>query len=477
MKPLERALDLPQRLYKALTAWVIPPDADYEERWRASTGVGILMTCIALLTPVSLFNLVISPRVAGLSMGLVLVLLLGTLIHKWTGQVRWGVYTIATIVWLGTAWMAVHKGGLLSAPLNWVPLASLGIVLMLGRSHGSLFWTLMMSAQPILFVLLVDPEAWPEAVGPPWSYALMRAGVCWCAYWLASVLETRRWRAYQTLYQSERSLRATHREMSLLLDHAAQGFVTLDKRGALCGGHTAALERWFGPLPVGLPFARMLARVDRETAQRWRKLWRTQPRSPSSLPRSLHTQSLQLELRYQPLAGAGDCPGDPCLLVILTDITQDQLQHQAETQRRELIALYTQAIERPEEAGQFWEQGQALVRQLQSNPEAEQQEALLRHLEALAQRHSADALVVACQRALETGHTRHATRAFRRAEAAAAPWLEQQRSKAVSIAAADLRELRLLLQTQADHREVQGFFLEKIRRRDQRRSPHAGRTG
>lgn len=475
MNHLLRAMTLPEHLYERLCAWVIPTRADYEERWRARIGVGILMSSMALMTLVSLFNLVISLRVAMMSLFFVSILVLGTLVHKWTGQVRWGVYTIATITWLGTSWLALHKGGLQGAPLNWAPLATLGIVLMLGRTHGSLLWTLLFSTQSFLFVLLVDPATWPESMGPPWTYALMRAGICWAAFWMAGLLEKQRWRAYQTLYESQQRLQSTHREMTLLLDNAEQGFVTLDQRGALCGDHTAALERWFGPITVGMPFEQMLARCDVDLARRWRQVWDKQAHQQDLLPQRLHSQERTLTLRYQPLAGSPECCSH--LLVILTDITQDQLQHEAERQRREVIALYADAMRDPARAMDFWDHAEALIQELHNNPASHQQRWLLRQLEDLAQRRQADALVRGCQQALETGHTRHATRAFRRAQAAVAPWLERQRGQDVLLSAEHLRELRLLLQTQAEHEEIQDYFLHSLTRRDQKRSPPAGRTG
>lgn len=136
-----------------------------------------------------------------------------------------------------------------------------------------------------------------------------------------------------------------NRDMALILDNVAQGFVTIDLEGVLGAERSSILDRWFGSPRPGATVFDYLVPGDSHT-QGWFELGLSDLRDGlmppelviDQLPRQLTVGERTLQLQYRPI-------GEPvaALLVVVTDITSEMARQRAEASTRELFSAVEKA--------------------------------------------------------------------------------------------------------------------------------------
>ena len=163
-------------------------------------------------------------------------------------------------------------------------------------------------------------------------------------------------------------LDARNRDMRLVLDHVAQGFLTLDRERRSFGGALAhvfeqlvfAYERGDGETLFDV-FERVVPGVRRAVAGSWDEV--TAGIMPLALtleqmPRVLEVDARQHTVEYMPI-GEGDSPER--FLVVVTDVTAEVNRERAERDRRESMELFERLLADRTAVDTFFEEGAALT--------------------------------------------------------------------------------------------------------------------
>lgn len=141
-----------------------------------------------------------------------------------------------------------------------------------------------------------------------------------------------------------RDAEAQVRNLRLVLDNLAQGFLMVDVAGTLVGERSAVVERWFGGLAPGATFSGLVSRFDADLAA-WFDVGLDSLRG-GTLPGELclaqmparFAAGLQtFSIRYKLLRSPGQLDR---ILIILSDITEQVIHERAEREQRELLAMF-----------------------------------------------------------------------------------------------------------------------------------------
>jgi two-component system chemotaxis sensor kinase CheA len=140
-----------------------------------------------------------------------------------------------------------------------------------------------------------------------------------------------------------RELDARNRGMRLVLDNVAQGFITIDLDGRMAGERSAVLDRWFKPPTPDMRITDYLADAAPDFAA-WLGLGLEQLREDflpmeltlGQLPRRFDGHGRTFDVSYSPIDEAGTTR----LLVIVSDVTEALARERAESEQRELVALF-----------------------------------------------------------------------------------------------------------------------------------------
>lgn len=358
--------------------WAIPADISQEERRNGQMLLYLSLVGLLVFSATGLGNLIRGVPLVGLINLLFALLLPGTFpVMRQTRSVWWSQQYLMAVLWVLLVCAAWYKGGLASTPLYWAaPLSILASIL--NTRRGALLWVAALSVIPFGLAAVQDPAQWPQGAKSPWLYATMHAGLCWMMLLLANLFEGRRAQTQRHLQASEQALDQHNRDMRLLLDHAEQGFLTLDRRGHIQGQRSAVIEQWFGPVVEGISFGQLLERLDRNCAAWFDLGWAElvdaqlpQELCLEQLPSQLTDPARSLSLRYKPLWPEGQpAPeGRSFVMVILTDVTQQRRQQQAEEARRELAAIFERVT--ADRAGflEFFQETQHLLEDLRLAPQ------------------------------------------------------------------------------------------------------------
>lgn len=134
------------------------------------------------------------------------------------------------------------------------------------------------------------------------------------------------------------------RDMALVLGNVGQGFVTIDGDGVMSAERSAILGSWLGEAPASGRFVDYVAATDPGFAASFELGWSQVfagflPRelTLSQLPARITTGGRTLQLDYRPI-GDGDVPDS--VLVVASDITAELARERAESERRELMAVF-----------------------------------------------------------------------------------------------------------------------------------------
>jgi hypothetical protein len=437
------------RGYARVVAWCVPPGAAREAQWRAQIGVGLALTCLGAIALLGVVTLSLSPAQGVIVVAMAVSSLAILPLMRWRRSADIGAHYLALVTLAGVLATAQLKGGLMGTPLQWLVAPLLGCTLALGP-RKVLPWLVIYAALPLWFAATQDPAAWPAALGPPWVYAIMRVGALALAFWLVSLLERERWRAWQALSASQEEAARQNHEMRLLLDNAEQAFLTLDAAGQRLGPPPAALARWWGEEAPPASLAALLGRADPGAARRVEAALREG--ALAALPGALSLGGRELALAYKALPQA---PGErAALLVIVTDTTAARLQRRAERQQEDLLALF--GLDQGEVGGlsRRWAEGAALFARATASREALEPGALLA-LQRWAEDVGAQGLAEVCQEALKSGHSRHLLRAWRGLQERVEPALRGRAEVAAAMSRGEYEALLGLLAARAPRAQIE----------------------
>ena len=147
--------------------------------------------------------------------------------------------------------------------------------------------------------------------------------------------------ASEELFTRNRTLDGRNREMALILDNVAQGFITVSLDGAPSGACSRAFTTWFGAVDCASRLWTLLLDHEPDVAA-WMELgFRSLAAGAmpadvvlAQLPTRITRAGRELQVDYRPI-------GEPmaALLVVVTDITAELARAAAEREQRELVAV------------------------------------------------------------------------------------------------------------------------------------------
>lgn len=178
---------------------------------------------------------------------------------------------------------------------------------------------------------------------------------------------------------AERALHARNEEMSLILDNVAEGLLTIDATGHICGERSSVVERWFGKPAHKIAhkaqgqhyetFWEYVARAD-ETFAMWFQLgWESVTDavlplqvSLEQLPHLLRAGDKHIKVICTPIGGYDADAVPERFLVILSDITEAVEREKAESVQREILGVFDRIIRDRSGVAAFLQENTDVVR-------------------------------------------------------------------------------------------------------------------
>jgi signal transduction histidine kinase/HAMP domain-containing protein len=175
-------------------------------------------------------------------------------------------------------------------------------------------------------------------------------------------------RAFQTMSRAiaarEAQIAAQNQAMRLVLDNVEEGFVALDRAGAMSGERSAVFDRWFDGAPGGT-FADRLEAIDPKVAAwfrlGWDGVWEdVMPLEVSleNLPAALHLHDRYFEIRYRPIFEETKLA---MVLAIVTDVTEVKFTERIHRSQREMLAMFQRMLADRNGLRDFLAEGSASV--------------------------------------------------------------------------------------------------------------------
>ncbi len=167
------------------------------------------------------------------------------------------------------------------------------------------------------------------------------------------------------------------RDMALVLDNVGQGFVTMTPDGAMSAERSAILGRWLGKAPASGKLVDYIAGIDPGVAARFELGWAEVlagimplELTIDQLPKRMEAADHHLQLDYRAI-GSGDVPDS--MLVVVSDITAELERERAESERRELMAVFERLSTDRNGFIEFCDEADELVRRIcsEQSPGAE----------------------------------------------------------------------------------------------------------
>ncbi len=166
-------------------------------------------------------------------------------------------------------------------------------------------------------------------------------------------------------------LDARNEDMHLLLDNVQQGFLTLDRTGAVAAERSAQVTRWFGHVDAAtLP--ELIEGVDAGFADDFRMAWEQVEEDLLPVecnldlaPSELVANGRNIEVSYRPLGPVdGDWTG---VLVVMSDVTSQRERERLESEQREVLHLLDRIMR--DKAGflEFFAEGERQVKLIASD--------------------------------------------------------------------------------------------------------------
>lgn len=155
----------------------------------------------------------------------------------------------------------------------------------------------------------------------------------------------------RTIADRDRGLRASNRDLRLVLDSVGQGFLSMDAAGAISPERSSVVDLWLGPPRDGQPIWSYLGGDDAALTAQLREGWRAalagagDPEALARLPARMRRGALTLDLRFRAVAPEGlfERVG-----LVVTDVTDDQarLRREAEMEAELRQAQKLEAVGR-----------------------------------------------------------------------------------------------------------------------------------
>lgn len=150
-----------------------------------------------------------------------------------------------------------------------------------------------------------------------------------------------------------------------LLDHADQGFFTLDRRGVMSAERSRVADDWLGAPRPGALFAACAGALDPHFAACFTAGWGMLVDSEmpaelalAQLPFMLRRGETHYRLTYTPI---GEPEAPSAVLVVMTDITLELERERVEDEQRELLSTFSRLLRDRRDFMAFLEEASALV--------------------------------------------------------------------------------------------------------------------
>lgn len=174
--------------------------------------------------------------------------------------------------------------------------------------------------------------------------------------------------------------------MRLVLDHVAQGFITVDLDGVMASERSSIVEKWFGVPPDGTKLSSYIRGIDQAAAD-WLDLGLeglvedVLPRDLliSQLPKRMRSGQRTWSIAYTPILDPGDGEKLERLLVVLSDITDELVREEMERDSHEMVRIFQRVTADRGGAEQFFEEANALVQKIVEADSTPATEARLIH--------------------------------------------------------------------------------------------------
>ncbi|MBX3234067.1 MAG: Hpt domain-containing protein [Labilithrix sp.] len=193
-----------------------------------------------------------------------------------------------------------------------------------------------------------------------------------------------------------RRFAARSREIELLLANVAQGFVVVDAKGRMGAHRSAVMARWFGPIEEGAAIWSLFRREDPQRAAYFELAWEAifdgflpVEVALEQLPKRLRHGASTFELAVRPT-------GDGHALVVLTDVTEQIEQEDAEATRSDLVALCERALVDRAAVADFVLEASALVRAIEDARTLIDRRRAIHTLKGVAAQVGASSVAAAC---------------------------------------------------------------------------------
>ena len=159
-------------------------------------------------------------------------------------------------------------------------------------------------------------------------------------------------RAFETMTDSiatrERRISQRNRDLRRVLDHAAEGFLTVDCDGMITGERSLVLDTWFGQARENESFFDFVGRIAPDVAPWLRLGWATlrddfMPCEVvlDQLGRRFQTKGRSLELEFRPILEQEVLVQ---ILVVVRDVTESVERERAEVAQREATAIFRRML-------------------------------------------------------------------------------------------------------------------------------------
>ena len=193
-------------------------------------------------------------------------------------------------------------------------------------------------------------------------------------------------RMAEAVDRRERELLRRNADMKLIMDHVAQGLLSVERSGALLPEHSAIVETWLGPWPSGGTFADYLQAQAPQAAEWLQLLWENVNDdffplevALGQLPRRIEVGARVFDVLYTPIqrgpsadsiAGAteslrtGPDGGTVNILIMLSDVTSEVAQERAKRGEQEMINIFQWTVKDRAGLTEFFADGERRVREL-----------------------------------------------------------------------------------------------------------------
>ncbi len=167
----------------------------------------------------------------------------------------------------------------------------------------------------------------------------------------------------------EEHINQRNQDMRLVLDNVGQGFLNIDRSGAIAGERSRIVEDWFGPIEGTPPFWDYLRRFDPALGDYFEVAWsaiidQVLPADLclDQLPKLVNKDGRTYELAYRPIYSAGDTLDKA--IVIITDVTVRLERERSEQRQREMMSMYRRLIADRPAFNEFFDEATTLVREI-----------------------------------------------------------------------------------------------------------------